>query len=370
MAPTGTSSNVGATPIHSGNMERAEAGAPTDRRDFVDHQAGLTEERAVAMLRALSVGPSFDVSAIQGSGDPQSENVENTTTMKSTSRFRELLQQPGIIVAPGVHDALTAKLAASVGFEAGYISGSGVSTALLGLPDVGLVTLPEITQMTRYITESVAMPMIVDADTGHGGVLNVMRCVRELERAGAAAVQIEDQEFPKRCGHLDGKTIVPPGDMLGKIRAAIDARIDADFQIIARTDAKGVEGLGGAIERAKLYVEAGADIIFPEALQTEDEFRTMADAIDAPLLANMTEFGKTPYYSAEQFGEWGYKIVIFPVSALRIASRSVLDFFAALRGSGTQQNFVPRMLTRKELYEIIDYEAFEARQQQFAPELV
>ncbi len=287
--------------------------------------------------------------------------------MSKGNELQALLKRPGILSVPGVHDAITAKLARKAGFEAGYVSGSGAVTSILAQPDVGLITLPEMATHVRHISEATPVPLIVDADTGHGSVLNVMRCVRELESAGAAAIHIEDQEFPKRCGHLDGKTIVPLDEMVGKIRAAVGAKTDKSFQIIARTDARAVEGMEAAVNRAKAYVKAGADIIFPEALKNEEEFRSFAKALSAPLLANMTEFGKTPYYTAKQFESWGYKIVIFPVSALRIANRAVLDFFIALRQQGTQRDFEPKMLTRKELYEIIDYAEYEKRQDTYAP---
>jgi len=287
--------------------------------------------------------------------------------MSRATALKSLLDRPGIIVAPGVHDAITAKLAAKAGFEAGYVSGSGAVTSILAQPDVGLITLPEMAAHVRHISEATPVPLIVDADTGHGSVLNVMRCVREFELAGASAMHIEDQEFPKRCGHLDGKTLVPVDEMAGKIRAAVAARTNKHFQIIARTDARAVEGLEAAIARANQYVKAGAGIIFPEALKDEGEFRAFAKAVPVPLLANMTEFGKTPYYTASQFESWGYKIVIFPVSALRIANKAVLDFFTALRQRGTQRDFEPKMLTRKELYEIIDYEGYEAKQAAYAP---
>ena len=287
--------------------------------------------------------------------------------MNGPARLTELLERDGIITAPGTHDAITAKLAVEAGFEAFYVSGSGISTALTGLPDVGMVTLTEMAKAVRYINDAApGIPLIVDGDTGHGSALNAMRYVHELERSGAAAVHIEDQEFPKRCGHLDGKTLVPADEMIGKVRAAIEARSDPNFRIIARCDAKAVEGLGPAIERMKRYVDAGADIIFPEALQSEEEFLTVAEAIDIPLLANMTDFGKTPYISAGQFKAWGFKIVIFPVSALRIANHAVLEFFKALRESGTQKEHLDQMLTRQHLYEIIDYAKYQGYQDEFA----
>jgi len=288
--------------------------------------------------------------------------------MNGSARLAELLNRDGIIVAPGVHDAITSKLAAEAGFEACYISGSGISTALTGFPDVGMVTSTEMAKAVQYINDAVpGMPLMVDGDTGHGSALNAMRYVHELERAGAAAVHIEDQEFPKRCGHLDGKTLVPVDEMVGKVRAAVEARSDPNFQIIARCDAKAVEGLDAAIERMKRYADAGADIIFPEALQSEEEFRAVAKVIERPLFANMTEFGKTPYITTRQFEEWGFKIVIFPVTALRIANHAVLEFFKWLRESGTQEPHLDRMLTRQHLYEIIDYPKYQAYQDSFAP---
>lgn len=288
--------------------------------------------------------------------------------MNGPARLAEQLGSDGIIVAPGVHDAITAKLAAQAGFEACYVSGSGISTALTGYPDVGMVSSTEMARAVQYINDAVpGMPLLVDGDTGHGSALNAMRYVHELERSGAAAVHIEDQEFPKRCGHLDGKTLVPVEEMVGKVRAAVEARSDPNFRIIARCDAKAVEGLEAAIERMQRYVDAGADIIFPEALQSEEEFRAVSEVIDIPLFANMTDFGKTPYISAQQFEDWGFKIVIFPVSALRIANQAVLEFFKALRETGTQEAHLSSMLTRQHLYEIIDYAKYQNYQDTFAP---
>lgn len=288
--------------------------------------------------------------------------------MNKSPTLRELLRQPEILMVPGAHDAITARLAAKAGFRALYVSGSGASTALSAIPDIGLITLTEVAALTHRISQAVSLPIIIDADTGHGGTaLGVMRSVRELESAGASAIQIEDQDDPKRCGHLDGKRLVPVEEMVGKIKAAIAARKSPDFLVIGRTDARTVGGLSQAIERARLWRAAGADIIFPEALQNAEEFRTVARAIDAPLMANMTEFGKTPYYTAQEFQDWGYRIVLYPVSALRIANRAMLDFFTELRQTGTQRDSVPKMLTRKELYEIIEYARYEDEEHQFSP---
>ena len=285
--------------------------------------------------------------------------------MNHTVTLRDLLQRPQVLMVPGAHDAITARLVAKAGFEAVYVSGSGTSTAVAALPDIGLVTLTEMARLTQYVSQAVSLPIIVDADTGHGSVLGAMHTVRELENAGAAAIHIEDQADPKRCGHLEGKRLVSTEEMVGKIQAAVAARKDPNFMIIARTDARAVEGLEQAIERAKRYVEAGADIIFPEALKTEEEFRAVAKVFDVPLLANMTEFGKTPYHSAADFYGWGYNIVLFPVSALRIANKAVLDFFNVLREAGTQRDMVSRMMTRQELYEVLEYPRYEELEREF-----
>nr|WP_256205017.1 methylisocitrate lyase [Aeropyrum camini] len=221
------------------------------------------------------------------------------------SRLRELIEKRDIIVAPGVYNPAVALLAERMGFEALYLSGAAI-TGSLAMPDLGLITLSELAKFTQYITRVVRVPVIVDADTGFGEAINVERTVRELERAGAAAIQIEDQVMPKKCGHLHGKALVSPEDMVKKIIAAVGAKRDA--LIIARTDARGVEGFESAVERAQLYIEAGADIIFPEALTSLEEFREFARRVKAPLLANMTEYGKTPYITVDQFREAGYKL--------------------------------------------------------------
>jgi methylisocitrate lyase len=227
------------------------------------------------------------------------------------------------------------------------------------LPDLALLTLDLVVDGARQLVRAARLPVIVDADTGFGGVLNVARTVSELEAAGVAAVQIEDQRIPKRCGHLDGKELVPADEMAQKIAAACAVR--RKMAIIARTDARAVEGVDAALARARLYRDAGADIIFPEALQTEEELaRVGADLKGTPLLANMTEFGKSPLLSAGRLGALGYHIVIFPASALRVASRAIEEFYADLWAEGTQTSWVDRMLTRHELYDLIDYEGYEA----------
>jgi methylisocitrate lyase len=257
---------------------------------------------------------------------------------------------------PGVPNAAMARQAERVGFEAVYVSGAGMANARAGVPDIGLLTLTEVTQLAGYIAKAVKIPAIVDADTGFGGAENVARTIRELESAGLAGCHIEDQEFPKRCGHLAGKSIVDAEEMVGKIKAAIGARRDPDFMIIARTDARAVEGFDRAVERAGEYVAAGADAIFPEALQGVEEFRDFVREIDAPLLANMTEFGKSPLLSFHDLMELGYRMVIFPMSAFRVAMKASEEFLRALKQSGTQKDWIGEMQTRQELYELLDYD--------------
>ncbi len=277
--------------------------------------------------------------------------------------LREELAKPGIIVAPGVFSPSVALLVERMGFRAAYLSGAAL-TGLYAMPDLGIITLTELVDMVRLITRVSRLPLIVDADTGFGEALNVVRTVRELEEAGAAAVQIEDQVLPKKCGHLSGKQLVPPEEMAKKVRAAAEAR--RHLLVVARTDARGVEGLEAAIERANLYVEAGADIIFPEALKSEEEFAEFARRVKAPLLANMTEFGKTPYIPAKRFEELGYKIVIFPVTLFRVAMGAMRDALRVLKERGTQVDLLDRMMTRKEFYELIGYYEYEERDRRIA----
>ncbi len=273
------------------------------------------------------------------------------------TQLRALLDSDeGIIQIPGAHDAMAALLAKEQGFNTLYLSGAAFS-ASLGLPDLGLITLTELADRSREITRATGLPILVDIDTGFGSVLNVTRTVQELLDAGVAAIQMEDQDLPKKCGHLNGKKLVSTEDMVEKILAARKA--SPDIVIVARTDAKSVEGFDAAVERAKAYIEAGADAIFPEALQTEDEFKQFAKEVDAPLLANMTEFGQTPYFSAQQFEEWGYKMVIYPVTSLRIASKAIEGVYRLIKETGSQKEAVEQMQTRKELYETLKYFEYE-----------
>lgn len=270
--------------------------------------------------------------------------------------LRELLEKEEVVVAPGVFAPVFALLAERMGFRAAYLSGAAL-TGLYAMPDIGLLTLTELVEMTRRITRVSRIPLIVDADTGFGEAVNVARTVRELEEAGAAAVQIEDQVLPKKCGHLRGKQLIPPEEMVKKIRAAVRSR--RRLLIVARTDARGVEGLEKAIERANLYLDAGADIIFPEALTSEEEFARFAREVRAPLLANMTEFGRTPYITVERFRQLGYRIVIFPVTLLRLSLGAAREALEVLRREGTQVRLLERMMTRSEFYDLIGYWEYE-----------
>jgi methylisocitrate lyase len=231
-----------------------------------------------------------------------------------------------------------------------------MANATAGVPDIGLLTMTEVVMLAGYVASAVNIPAIVDADTGFGGAENAARTVRELEHTGLAGCHIEDQEFPKRCGHVAGKSIIEVEEMAGRIEAAVAARRDPNFLIIARTDARAVEGFDRAIERAGEYIAAGADAIFPEALQSAEEFRDFAAEIDVPLLANMTEFGKSPLLSFQQLSDFGYRIVIFPQSAVRVSMKASEQFFATLKKAGTQSDWIDRMQTRQELYDLLDYD--------------
>src|SRR5437764_772876 len=277
------------------------------------------------------------------------------TSASKSKRLRELITKCAVII-PGVPNAAMARQTERAGFEAVYASGAGMANATAGVPDIGLLTLTEVAQLAGYIAKAVKIPAIVDADTGFGGAENVGRTIRELEATGLAGCHIEDQEFPKRCGHLAGKSIVDVEEMVGKIKAAVAARIDANFVDIARTDARAVEGFDRAVERAAEYLAAGADAIFPEALENADEFRDFAKEIDLPLLANVTEFGKSPLLSFQQLVEFGYRMVIFPQSAFRVSMKASELFFTAPKKAGTESDWIDRMQTRQELYDLLDYD--------------
>ncbi|MBK1796015.1 methylisocitrate lyase [Devosia sp. WQ 349] len=277
------------------------------------------------------------------------------------SRFRALLDRPQILQLPGAHNGQAAIQARNAGFEGLYLSGAAM-TASMGIPDLGIITVDEVSFFIRQIARASGLPLLVDGDTGYGEALNVMHMVRSFEEAGAGAVHLEDQLLPKKCGHLNDKKLADAHDMAAKVAAAAKAR--RDMVIIARTDAAGSEGLDGAIARAKLYVEAGADAIFPEALTTIDMFRDFAKAMPGvKLLANMTEFGRTPYQTASEFEALGYSMVIWPVSSLRVASKAQEKLYATIKRDGGTKAMLSEMQTRQELYDVIglhDYEALDA----------
>jgi methylisocitrate lyase len=271
--------------------------------------------------------------------------------------LRKLIGGGDIVVAPGVFSPAVAKLAEKIGFKALYFSGAGFSN-LLALPDLGMTTLSEVATATRQITSQVAAPLIVDADTGFGEALNVARAVEEMKSAGAAAVHIEDQILPKRCGHLEGKELVDVDEMVKKVVSA-KAAAKGEILIIARTDARTVEGLDSAIERAAAYAKAGADMIFPEALEGKDEFAEFRKKVKLPLMANMTEFGRTPYMTARDFESLGYNLVIFPVTAFRAAMKAAQRTLLTLKAKGSQREMLDSLMTREEFYELIDYYRYE-----------
>ncbi len=282
--------------------------------------------------------------------------AENNPTQPAGERFRALVESPGILRLPGAYNGLSALQAKRAGFEGVYLSGAAM-TASMGLPDLGVITVDEVCFFIRQIARVSGLPILADGDTGYGEVLNVMQMVRKFEEAGAGAVQIEDQLLPKKCGHLSDKKLAPAEEMAAKVAAARKAR--RHLYIVARTDGLEREGMEGAIARAKLYVEAGADAIFPEALTDPNDFARFSAEVKVPLLANMTEFGKTPFMTADQFEALGYKMVIWPVSALRMAAKAHEDLYATLRDTGWAKPVADRMQTRSELYATIDYHDYE-----------
>lgn len=273
--------------------------------------------------------------------------------MTRVAMLRVRLAEPRILVVPGAADALTARLIEEAGFEAVYLTGAGLANAGFGIPDLGLTTLSELAAQTQRLADAVRVPLIVDADTGYGGALNVVRTVRELERAGAAAIQLEDQVSPKRCGHFDGKEVVTTREMVERIAAAVYARRDPDLVIVARTDARAVEGLDATIERARAYVAAGADVVFVEAPLSVEELRALPPEIPAPLLVNMVEGGKTPLVSASELEAMGYRVVIFANTALRIAAKAVRDALGVLRAEGTTRPLLGQMLAWDERQRLV-----------------
>ena len=287
-------------------------------------------------------------------------NPKPTTPESRARRFRTQLQQ-GTLAVPGVFNAFTARLVEQAGFSAAYVSGAGLA-ASRALPDIGLITMTEVVTETRYITHRVQIPVLVDADTGFGDVHQVYRTVRELEAAGAVGIQLEDQVLAKRCGHLPGKTLIDRDAMCQKIRAAFEAKQDPDLVIIARTDARAGEGLEGVIERVRAYRDNGADAIFPEALQSDKEFEAVAEALKNSgtiLVANMTEWGQTPYIPVKEFARMGYHAVLFPMTVFRVMAKNGVAALQELKNQGTQESFLDRMQTRQELYEVLEYNKYD-----------
>ena len=277
-------------------------------------------------------------------------------------KLREALAAESPLQVVGTINAYSALLAERAGFRAIYLSGAGVANASFGLPDLGITMLHDVCEDIRRITAASPLPLLVDADTGWGGAFQIARTIRELTRAGAAGCHLEDQAQAKRCGHRPNKQLVETSEMCDRVKAAVDARPDPDFVVMARTDAHASEGLEAAIARSQAYIAAGADMIFAEALATLQEFRTFTAAVaPVPVLANITEFGKTPLFTVEELRSAGVGLVLYPLGAFRMMSRAAEDFYRTLRAEGTQKNLTDRMQTRTELYEILDYHRYEQK---------
>ena len=279
------------------------------------------------------------------------------TATEKRQHLRDAVATGNLLLMPGAHAPIVARIVEEMGFDGVYISGAALS-AELALPDIGLTSLSEVTQRGRQIARVTDLPAIIDVDTGFGEALNAARTIQEAEELGLAACHMEDQITVKRCGHLNNKILIETNEMVQKLKAAVEARKDQNFLIIARTDAKGVEGMEAAIDRAKSYVDAGADAIFPEALTEPQEYETFRREIKVPLLANMTEFGKTPLYEKKELEEFGYNIAIYPVSSLRLANKAIEDGYRQLKEEGTNARLTSVMQTRKRLYELLHYEDY------------
>ena len=279
--------------------------------------------------------------------------------MSAGTRFRAALEAERPLQIVGTINAYTALLAERAGHKAIYLSGAGVANASFGLPDLAMTTLNDVCEDIRRIASATSLPLLVDADTGWGSALMISRTVREMTRAGAAACHIEDQVAEKRCGHRPGKALVETGEMCDRLKAATDGRIDDSFVIMARTDAHAVEGLQAAIERAVAYAAAGADMIFAEALTTVEEYQQFTDAVDVPVLANLTEFGKTPLFTSDEMTAAGVRMTLYPLSAFRAMSAAALGVYETIRNDGTQKESIDNMQTREELYDVLGYQAYE-----------
>ncbi len=276
-------------------------------------------------------------------------------------RLRAALEAERPLQIVGTVNAYAALLARSAGFKAIYVSGAGVANASFGMPDLGITTLNDVCEDVRRISGATDLPLLVDADTGFGGAFNIARTVKQIARAGAAGLHLEDQVQAKRCGHRPGKALVAPAEMVDRVKAAVDAREDSDFVIMARTDAHAVEGQRAAVERAVRYVQAGADMIFAEALTSLVEYREFTASVTVPVLANLTEFGRTPFFTTAELASAGVRLVLYPLSAFRAMSQAALAVYEAIRRDGTQRAAVPRMQTREALYRVLDYHAYEEK---------
>lgn len=288
--------------------------------------------------------------------------------MKSTTKLRILLQEPGIIMAPGAYDCLTAKIIENAGFPAVYMTGAGTSVATLGYPDLALATMGEMVGNAADIAATVNVPVIADADTGYGGILNIQRTIRQYQRAGVAAVHIEDQEFPKRCGHLDNKRVTGIDEMVGKIRAAVDARTDEDFIIIVRTDALAVTGWDDTMRRCEAFTRAGADVLFVEAIRSAEEAERVVASVELPLLYNYVETGKSPLFTAQELESLGFKIVIYPASAFLTVGKVVAGLMDELRKKGTTADLAENMITLQEGFELMGLSEMLATDESYSPE--
>ena len=284
---------------------------------------------------------------------------------RASSRLRQMLWEPGIIMAPGAYDCLTAGIIRQAGFPAVYMTGAGTSVARLGYPDLALATMTEMVANAADIAAAVDLPVIADADTGYGGILNIQRTIRQYQRAGVAAVHIEDQEFPKRCGHLDNKRVIPTGEMVGKIQAAVEARTDDDFVLIVRTDALAVTGWDDTMRRCEAYTRAGADVLFVEALRSPEEAERAAAALELPLLYNFVETGKSPLIPAGELERLGFKLVIFPASALLTVSRAVAQLMGELMRKGTTAHLVEDMVSLQDCFESVGLSAMLAQDSRY-----
>ena len=277
----------------------------------------------------------------------------------SGKKFKKLVAETKPLQIVGTVNAYSSIMAEKVGHQAIYLSGGGVAASSLGVPDLGITSLADVLEDAKRITQATSLPLLVDADTGWGGSFNIARCVREMIKSGVAGIHIEDQVSQKRCGHRPNKAIVSTSEMIDRIKSAVDAKTDSDFVIMARTDALAIEGMGSAIDKAKAFVEAGADMIFPEALSSIEQYKEFSDSLSVPILANITEFGKTPLYSKTELYEVGVDMILYPLSAFRAMSNAALNVYQHILKDGHQRNVIDSMQTREELYDFLDYHQYE-----------